>query len=97
MATLDRLAPPPSVLRREGLGWGAPPGADAPPPLLGRGGRAAKERLGMVPARKVEYLSVTVEAPSDPLLPRPIIRPAAAPGPGDEPWWGSPHKALPFP
>ena len=145
MATLDRLAPPPSVLRREGPAWRPRRAIAAALALataiallqvvqssgqanvgqklqrleqertqlaaqnreleaevaalssLDRVERAAKERLGMVPARKVEYLSVTVEAPSDPLLPRPIIRPAAAPAPGDEPWWRSLIKALPFP
>src|SRR5262245_39497145 len=40
---------------------------------LDRTERAARERLGMVPARRSDFVSVTVEAPSGPLLPRPIL------------------------
>ena len=33
---------------------------------LDRTERAARERLGMVPARNIQYISVSVEAPADP-------------------------------
>jgi len=144
MATLDRLAPPPSVLRREGLAWRPRRAIAAALALataiallqvvqssgqanvgqrlqrleqdraaltaqnheleaevaalssLDRVERAARERLGMVPAGRVEHLSVAVEAPAGPLLPRPLVQAAPA-APAPEPWWRSLLKALPLP
>ncbi len=63
---------------------------------LERTERVARERLGMVPARHVEHISVEVEAPSGPLLPRPLVEPSAETQP-DEPWWQSLYRALPLP
>lgn len=63
---------------------------------LDRVERAARERLGMVPASRVDHLKVSVEPPAGPLLPRPLLQPAqesAAP----EPWWRSLLRALPWP
>ncbi len=144
MATLDRLAPPPSVLPREGPAWRPRRAIAAALALataiallqvvqssgqantgqklqrlerervelaaenreleaevaalssLDRVERAARERLGMVQARKVDYVSVAVEAPSGPLLPRPLIEAAPVDRPA-EPWWRSLFKALPLP
>ena len=55
---------------------------DAPPRRVGR------ERDLLV--------AVDVEAPSDPLLPRPILNPVQA-QPDTEPWWRSLVKDLPLP
>jgi cell division protein FtsL len=62
---------------------------------LDRTERAARDRLGMVPARNIQYVSVNVEAPDEPLLPRPLLKlkPAEVPS---EPWWRSLIKALPL-
>lgn len=64
---------------------------------LDRIDRNARDRLGMVPARSFQYVTVDTEAPTVPLLPRPIIdaTPNAAPKP--EVWWKSFIKALPLP
>ena len=62
---------------------------------LERTDRAARERLGMIPARRIDYLSVNVEAPSGVLLPRPIISPPAEETPS-EPWWEPLVRILPF-
>jgi hypothetical protein len=51
----------------------------------------------MVSARKFEYVSVNTEAPTVPLLPRPIIDSTPIPEPESEPWWQSLIKALPLP
>lgn len=64
---------------------------------LDRTERAARERLGMVPARRIEHVSVGVEAPSGPLLPRPLTNRSPAQEPKSEPWWQSLIKALPLP
>ncbi len=64
---------------------------------LDRTQRAATERLGMVPARTQDYISVNVEGPSGPLLPRPILKLQSPPPPNDETWWQSFLKALPLP
>ncbi|MGE0687244.1 MAG: septum formation initiator family protein [Dehalococcoidia bacterium] len=64
---------------------------------LDRIDRNARERLGMVPARRFEYVSVNTEAPTVPLLPRPIIDSTPIPEPQSEPWWQSLIKALPLP
>jgi cell division protein FtsL len=63
---------------------------------LDRTERAARDRLGMVRASKIEYVSVSAEAPSGPLLPRPVAnqRPEE---PASQAWWQSLFKALPFP
>ena len=64
---------------------------------LDRTERAARERLGMVPARNIQYVSVSVEAPSDPLLPRPLLSNAKQVQTPSDPWWRSLYKALPLP
>jgi len=63
---------------------------------LDRTERAARERLGMVPAKNIQYIAVGVQAPDDPLLPRPLLKltPTEAP---TESWWKSLIKALPLP
>ncbi len=63
---------------------------------LERTERAARERLGMIRARNISYLSVQVEAPSGPLLPRPLVEPIAK-QPLNEAWWKSLFRALPLP
>lgn len=62
---------------------------------LERTDRAARERLGMVPGRRIEYLDVNVQAPSGVLLPRPIIAAPAEQAPA-EPWWSPLIRILPF-
>jgi cell division protein FtsL len=64
---------------------------------LDRTERAARDRLGMVPARNIQYVSVSVEAPADPLLPRPLLNNARQVQTPSEPWWRSLYKALPLP
>ncbi len=64
---------------------------------LDRIDRAARDRLGMAPARRIEYVSVTTEAPTVPLLPRPIIDATPALVEQDDPWWQSLLRALPLP
>jgi hypothetical protein len=64
---------------------------------LDRTERAARERLGMVPAKRIEHVSVGIEAPSGPLLPRPLTYPTTPPPPKSEPWYRSLIKALPLP
>jgi hypothetical protein len=63
---------------------------------LERTERAARERLGMVPASRLEYVSVGVEAPEGALLPRPILSSHATSGPEDDPWWQIILQSLPF-
>jgi cell division protein FtsL len=64
---------------------------------LDRTERIARERLGMIPARSQGYLAVEVEAPSGPLLPRPLLD-IEAPGQSDpSPWWRALLDALPKP
>jgi cell division protein FtsL len=63
---------------------------------LDRTERAARERLGMIQGRTITYMSVGVEAPSGPLLPRPLVTPAKE-RPVGEPWWESVIRALPVP
>jgi cell division protein FtsL len=62
---------------------------------LDRTERVAREKLGMIRARNVSYLSVGVDAPSGPLLPRPLVVTPGDEGSG-EPWWTSLLKALPL-
>jgi hypothetical protein len=62
---------------------------------LERTERAAKERLGMIQGRSITYILVDVEAPSGPLLPRPLVTPPQEKPPG-EPWWESLIRALPI-
>ena len=64
---------------------------------LDRTERAARDRLGMVPARNIQYVSVSVEAPADPLLPRPLLNNAKQVQTPSEPWWRSLYEALPLP
>ena len=52
---------------------------------LDRVERNARERLGLVPARNVVYVRVDVAAPTDPLLPRPVVAP---------PTPGAPHESI---
>lgn len=64
---------------------------------LERTERMAKERLGMIAARNQTYLSVEVEAPSGPLLPRPLLDLEAPAQADPEPWWRSLLDLLPKP
>jgi hypothetical protein len=66
---------------------------------LDRTERVARERLGMVPARVNQHVSVTVEAPHGALLPRPVVQiaPAAATAEDGLPWWRALIQALPLP
>ena len=66
---------------------------------LDRTERVARERLGMVPARVNRYVSVSVEAPSGALLPRPLVQisPEQAPAAEEQPWWRTLIQALPLP
>lgn len=57
--------------------------------------RAARDRLGMIPASRIEYVSVGLEPPNQALLPRPIVGPTAPPNEPD-PWWQSLIRVLPF-
>jgi hypothetical protein len=61
---------------------------------LERTERAARERLGMIPAIRLDYVSVQVEAPTGPLLPRPLIDPVVAAEPALAPWWRSLLESL---
>jgi cell division protein FtsL len=63
---------------------------------LDRTERAARERLGMVAARRTDHVSVQIDAPPDPLLPRPIINQAPR-RVEREPWWRSLLEELPRP
>jgi len=64
---------------------------------LDRTERAARDRLGMVPAKQIQYVTVNVQAPDEPLLPRPILKSTAPTEEPSEPWWKSLWKALPKP
>jgi cell division protein FtsL len=64
---------------------------------LDRIDRAARDRLGMTPARRFDYISVNTEAPTVPLLPRPIIDARPTVEPQSEAWWRSLLNALPLP
>lgn len=63
---------------------------------LDRTEQVAREKLGMIRARNVSYLSVGVDAPDGALLPRPLVVPEEDEG-FAEPWWESLYKALPLP
>jgi cell division protein FtsB len=63
---------------------------------LERTERAARERLGMVPAVRTEYLSVDTPAPAGPLLPRPLLGPDAPPAGSGVAWWQTLLEALSF-
>jgi cell division protein FtsL len=63
---------------------------------LDRIDRAARERLGMAPARNLQYVTVDVSAPSGPLLPRPLIEATPSSEPESAPWWRSLLRALPL-
>jgi cell division protein FtsL len=64
---------------------------------LERTERAARERLGMVPATRIEHITVAEALPSGPLLPRPLLSPGEAQrDEREERWWQSFLKALPF-
>jgi len=66
---------------------------------LDRTERVARERLGMVPARVNRYVSVSIEAPSGALLPRPVVQiaPQEATASEEQPWWRTLIQALPLP
>ena len=64
---------------------------------LERTEREARERLRMVPGPVQGYITVEVEAPSGPLLPRPLLEPSPMQQPEAEPWWRSLFRALPLP
>lgn len=66
---------------------------------LDRTERIARERLGMVPARVNQYVSVPVESPPGALLPRPIVelKPQEKTQSQDEPWWRALLQVLPLP
>jgi hypothetical protein len=63
---------------------------------LDRTEQVAREKLGMIRARNMSYLSVGVDAPSRALLPRTLVVPEEDEG-SNEPWWESLYKALPLP
>jgi cell division protein FtsL len=66
---------------------------------LDRTERIARERLGMVPAKVSNYVTVDVQAPSGALLPRPLTRTDTQneTATKSESWWKSLLKALPLP
>jgi cell division protein FtsL len=64
---------------------------------LDRTERAARDRLGMVPARRTDFVTVAVESPSGPLLPRPILNPEPGKVSVNDSWWQSLYKALRLP
>jgi cell division protein FtsL len=64
---------------------------------LDRTERAARERLGMVPARNLSYLSVNVSPPKAVLLPRPLLTPKTEEPAQRQSWWQSFAQALPLP
>lgn len=65
---------------------------------LDRTERVARDRLGMVPARVNQYVSVSVEAPSGALLPRPVVQITPQETPSGAPsWWRELIQALPLP
>ena len=64
---------------------------------LDRTERIARDRLGMVPAYTQDYISVSVDAPSGPLLPRPLLDLKAPDQKDPEPWWRSVLQLLPRP
>jgi hypothetical protein len=62
---------------------------------LDRTERAARERLGMVPATKIDYVEVGVPAPSVPLLPRPLAD-LEERVEDNRAWWEKLLQALPL-
>jgi len=66
---------------------------------LDRTERVARDRLGMVPARVNQYVSVSVEAPSGALLPRPLVQitPQEETPSQVQSWWRTLIQALPLP
>ena len=62
---------------------------------LDRTERAARERLGMVPAGQITYVAVGVESPSGALLPRPLVS-LSPTVEGDDPWWQALIQSLPL-
>jgi hypothetical protein len=64
---------------------------------LDRVERAARERLGMVPAPKIRYLDVAIEPPAGLLLPGPFVVPEAAAAPKEgTSWWDRLLRASPL-
>jgi cell division protein FtsL len=65
---------------------------------LDRIDRTARDSLGMVPARNIEYLNVALEAPQGALLPRPLLTASTAEAvQKSQPWWRTLLSALPLP
>jgi cell division protein FtsB len=62
---------------------------------LDRTERAARDRLGMVPAIRIEYIAVDVPAPNGPLLPRPLTD-VPTPVPDNRAWWEKLLRVLPL-
>jgi hypothetical protein len=62
---------------------------------LDRTERAARDRLGMVPATSITYIEVGVPAPAGPLLPRPLTE---TPDPirDTRAWWEKLLQVLPI-
>ena len=58
--------------------------------------RAARDQLGMVPARTTLHIQVSVPAPDGPLLPRPVIQPLPPASANGDPWWQRLVNALPL-
>ena len=54
---------------------------------LDRVERAARDRLGMVAPINKEYISVLVQAPAGPLLPRPLLEPVLSTKAQSDSWW----------
>lgn len=63
---------------------------------LDRTERAARERLGMIPAINVTYIEVDVPAPQGPLLPRPAVDVPLVTTESSA-WWDKFLRALPLP
>lgn len=64
---------------------------------LDRIDRAARDRLGMTTARRIEYVKVNTEAPSGPLLPRPVVDATPYVPSKSDPWWQELFRVLPLP
>jgi cell division protein FtsB len=62
---------------------------------LDRTERAARDRLGMVPAFNITYISVDETAPEGPLLPRPVTD-VPTPVPDQRAWWERLLQAIPL-
>jgi cell division protein FtsL len=59
--------------------------------------RNAVDRLGMMPAVRTDYISVPVEAPEGPLLPRPFMARTPPEPDSGAAWWEKVLRAIPRP